>query len=408
MQTLKNFFHLFNAVLANIYFRFPAKSMTVIGVTGTDGKTTTTHLIYHILKSAHLPVSFISTVEANIMGKTHDTGLHVTTPSPWQLQKLLRTAADSGCKYMILEVTSHALDQYRIFGIQINIAVITNISHEHLDYHKCMENYRRNKAKILKGADYSILNADDRNFSYLNKFVTGKLIPYSLKRNSSKTQISCQGNPNLLGQYNQYNIVAAVSVARLLKISDPVLKNAVRRFPGVPGRMQQVKNRKKIKIYIDFAHKINALDNVLKTLKDKTDKKLIAVFGSAGLRDRTKRPLMGEVAAKQADFIVLTAEDPRTEDVRAIIADIAQGCIRKKASEVSKNHTLESLKANGKYFFRIPDRQEAINFSIRRLARKGDTVVICGKGHEQSMCYGKTEYPWDEKKAIQKALYGQI
>jgi len=408
MQILKNLFHLLNAYLANIYFGFPAKSIVVIGITGTDGKTTTTHLIYHILKSANYQVSFISSVEANIMGKSSDTGFHVTTPSPWQLQRLIREAVDAGTKYLVLEVTSHALDQFRIFAIPIKIAVITNISHEHLDYHKSLENYRRAKAKLLKGARFCVLNADDPNFSFLRQKATGKIIPFSLKKNEVSNKINNQGNPNLLGQYNQSNILAAASVALLLNIDTFIVKKAVLTFPGVPGRLEQVKNSKHLKIYIDFAHKINALDKVLETLKKITDNNLIAVFGSAGLRDHTKRPLMGEVAVKHADFVILTAEDPRTEDVRDIIAQIAQGCLRKKAMESNKRISKLKFNREKKYFFKIPDRQEAINFAIRKLARSGDTVVICGKGHEQSMCYGNIEYPWDDKKAINKALYGQI
>lgn len=407
IQNIKNLYHLLMAALAFLYYGKPAGKMTVIGITGTDGKTSTTHLVYHMLKTAGLPVSYISSVEANIMGKTLDTGFHVTTPSPWQIQNMIRQALDAGSRYLVLEVTSHALDQHRVLGTSIDIALVTNVSHEHLDYHKTLDNYLRTKAGILKGARYSVLNRDEANYKFLVKHASGKIISYSLDKKSAVPKYSNQGNPRLLGKFNRYNILAAASVARILKIKDESIIRAIRSFPGIPGRLEEVKSRRAFRIYIDFAHKINALENVLSTMKKNTKGRLIAVFGSAGLRDRTKRPLMGEVAARFADLTVLTAEDPRTEDVRMIIDAIGEGCLRRKAVLLDKSQ-LPSGRASGvRYFYKIPDRQEALNFAVRKLARKGDVVIACGKGHEKSMCYGNVEYPWDEKQAIIKALYGK-
>lgn len=408
MQSIKNIFHLLMGITAGLLYGFPGRKMTVIGITGTDGKTTTTHLLYHILKTAKLPVSFVSTIEANIMGKTFDTGFHVTTPSPFQLQKLIKLAFDKGTKYLILEITSHALDQYRHFGSSIDIALINNISHEHLDYHKNLKNYMAAKARIVRGARITVLNRDDQSYSFLNKKVKNKKITFSLKTKNALNKISSQGNQHLLGIYNQYNILAVSTIADLLKIKHSIIQKAVKSYNGIPGRLERIKNNKQMNIYIDFAHKINALDNVLMTLKKISKKKLIAVFGSAGLRDTAKRPLMGKVAARNADYIILTAEDPRTEDVRDIIDSIALGCKEAKAVLLDKSDGLNGIKNGKKYFFKIPDRQEAINFAIRKLAKKGDTVVFCGKGHEKSMCYGRIEYPWDEKKAIEKALYASV
>lgn len=407
MRKIKNFLHLIEALLANLVYGFPSSKMKVIGVTGTDGKTSTTHLIAHILKSAGLKTSYISTVEANIIGKTSDTGFHVTTPSAFSLQRLIKFALSQGTEFLVLEITSHALDQFRNFGIAVDIAVITNISHEHLDYHKTMTEYMKTKAKIFRGAKIAVLNRDDPSFAYLNKIAVAKKILFSINDKTQIKNISRINNNRLLGLYNKYNILASMTVSKILGIDSLKIIQAINSFPGIPGRLEKISNKKGINIYIDFAHKINALENVLNTLRNETKNKLIAVFGAAGLRDKTKRPIMGEVAGKTADYVIITAEDPRTEDVRQISDSIATGCLKMNMKLGNKNfNSHHMVNDNFKYFFKIPDRQEAINFAIRALALRGDTVVICGKGHEKSMCYGTTEYPWDEKAAINRALYG--
>lgn len=405
MQKVKNYFHFVKAIIALLWYGFPAKKMTVIGITGTSGKTTCAHLIYHLLTFAGKKASLISTIKAVIIDKTYDTGLHVTTPSPLFLQKLIKEAYTKGSRYLVLEVTSHSLDQFRVLGSSIDIAVITNVTHEHLDYHKNFNAYLRTKAKILSGVKLAVLNKDDVNFSYLKKIAPRKILTYSLK---GKADFNWQKNgcpTALLGNFNKLNILAAVSVLRHLGIEMGIVRKGVASFTGISGRMEKINNRKNINIYVDFAHKPDALLNVLKTLKPKNGHKLIAVFGSAGLRDKTKRPIMGEIAARYADYSILTAEDPRTEDVRKINAQIAAGLVRNKAIELNKKLAAKVRYSADKYFFQIPDRQEALNFAIRKLARRGDTVVTMGKGHEKSMCYGRVEYPWDEKKAIEKALY---
>ncbi|MBM3283034.1 UDP-N-acetylmuramoyl-L-alanyl-D-glutamate--2,6-diaminopimelate ligase [Candidatus Gottesmanbacteria bacterium] len=405
----KNLFHLFSAVTACLYFHFPGTKMTVIGVTGTDGKTTTVHLIYEILKKAGKKVSMISTIAAIINGKSFDTGFHVSTPSPWALQKFMRQAFDGGTNYFVLEVTSHALDQYRTEGSSIDIGVITNISHEHLDYHQTFNNYLNSKAKILNATNLAVLNKDDPNFDYLRKKAANKLITFSLKQKADYTLKNAEFRTKLPGQYNLYNCLAAFAVARELNIDEKIIIDAIAKFSGIPGRMEQIKNTCAFNIFIDFAHKPNALEQALKTARSISKKKLIVVFGCAGLRDRLKRPMMGAIAAKYADYIVLTAEDPRTEDVRNINDQIASGCLKEKIIQADKSRNFDgSALTRKKYFWKIADRQEAINFAIRKLAKKGDTVLITGKGHEKSMCYGTTEYPWNEKIAVAKALYDSV
>ena len=407
MQPLKNIYHLLSALLAACLYRFPGKSMTVIGITGTDGKTSTTHMITHILKTAGLPSSFISTVEAKIGDQRTDTGLHVTTPSPFRLQQLMSQAKKAGSRYLVLEVTSHALDQFRAYGSSIDIALITNISHEHIDYHKNLQNYINAKAKILTGAQYAILNKDDRNFSFLKKRVRGRLVTYAKKK--ADFTFSDFEMPQIpFGEFNKYNMLAAACVAVVVGVNKKTIEKALKSLPEIPGRLEEIKSSKKFRIFIDFAHKPNALEQVLTAVSSFTPGKIIAVFGCAGLRDRLKRPMMGEIAAQMADYTILTAEDPRTEDARAIINQIAQGLLRKKIAEAQKSGSKYLIDRSKKSFFKIADRQEAINFALKNLAKGGDTVVICGKGHEKSMCYQHTEYPWDETLAVNKALYGPV
>lgn len=402
----KNLYHLLEALIACLRFGFPGRKMTVIGITGTDGKTTTSHLIYHILKTAGKRVSLVSSIEAIINGKTYDTGFHVTTPSSWQLQRLMREAGKGGSEYFVLEVTSHALDQHRIFGASIDIGLINNVSHEHIDYHKTLDHYRIAKAKILKGVKFSVLNKDDQNYDFLKTRANGQLVTFSLQKEADYSQNILQLKPKVYGRFNLQNSIAAATVASILQIGPTTIRRAIANFAGIPGRMEEVINDKKFKIFIDFAHKPNALEQVLKAARELTKRKLIVVFGCAGLRDKLKRPMMGEIAGKLADYAIFTAEDPRTEDVRNITNEIILGCLKTSMKEVNKKEDFQKYHSpTKKYFWRIPDRQEAINFCIRKLGQKGDLILVCGKGHEKSMCYGKIEYPWDEKQAILKALY---
>ncbi|MCL5676153.1 MAG: Mur ligase family protein [Patescibacteria group bacterium] len=422
---LNYFYHFPVALAAAIWYRYPAKDLIVVGVTGTSGKTTTTHLIFNILKEAGFSVSMISTVKAVIGTEVYDTGLHVTNPEPFLLQKLINQARISGSKYLVLEMTSHGLTQFRNFGINLMIGIITNVTHEHLDYHRTMKNYVLAKAKILHNVKYSILNKDDKNFRILKNLSFGRLVTFSLKKRADFNLKTFPFTTKLPGIYNKYNCLSAIAAAKMLGINDDVIRAGLQKFPGIPGRMEEVKTGKNFRVFIDFAHKPDAIKNVLETARKKTKKRVIIVFGSAGLRDRTKRPVMGEIAGRLADISVLTAEDPRTEKVNSIINQIARGAKKAEAVEVTTRNYRVKLKKgrlynyssnevrssrsttsnnNFHYFIRIPDRRKAIRLTIRKLAQKGDLLLFCGKGHEKSMCYGTTEFPWNEKEEITKAL----
>lgn len=379
------FWHFPKAVFALKLYKSPSKKLKIIGVTGTDGKTTTATLIYQVLRLAKLKVALISTVEAKIGSDNLPTGLHVTSPNPFELQRLLKLIADQGYNYVVLEVTSHGLDQFRLLGVDFSVGVITNITHEHLDYHKGWDNYLMAKAKLFKSVSISILNKEDKSYQRLKKLASGEIITYGLK-NADYTLDNYAFKTRLLGEYNKLNCLAAISTAKALNIEDSIIKKAILDFKGVIGRMDEIKMGQNFKVFVDFAHTPNALKNALETLKKLPHKKLIAVFGCAGLRDVKKRPMMGRIACKLADKVVLTAEDPRTEDINRINKQIIAGC--QQFEKVVKN----------------PDRQKAINLAIIELAEKDDIVAIFGKGHEQSLCFGTKESPWSDHQAVKKAL----
>ena len=389
-QRIKNIYHFFVAIFANIFFFFPARDMKVIAVTGTDGKTTTVNLIYHILKSSGAKASMISSISAVIDNRAYDTGFHVTTPASFSLQKFLRKARNKKSEYFVLEVTSHAIDQNRIVGIPIKVGVLTNVTNEHLDYHKTYDNYLETKIKLLKKAKICVVNSDDSSYMFLSKVKSqktqGNWITYGLSESAdyNKNTFDIKGN-TLLGEFNQYNVLASVAACKTLGITDESIKKALQTFREPIGRVDYV-YQEDFSVMIDFAHTSNASEQILKALRPTVKGSLIHVFGSAGERDVLKRPFLGEISSEYCDIIILTAEDPRTEDVNAIIAEIEVG-IKKGKCEV----------------IRIPDRKEAIQAAVQ-MAKKDDLVLITGKSQEGSMNYGKGEEPWDEYKMVQEAL----
>jgi len=392
-QAIKNIYHLLQASLASLYFGYPSKKLKIIGVTGTDGKTTTSQMIYEILKAQGEKVSIISSIHAQIGDRSYDTGFHVTTPDPIALQKFLKQIVVEGSRYLVLEVTSHALDQNRIFGVNFTIGVLTNITHEHLDYHKTYENYLKSKAKLFQNTKASVLNADDDSFPKIKKFIQGEIITYGINKKADISLKNFPINLKIPGEYNLYNGLAAAAATSRLGIDKQLIIKNLSRFQGLTGRMERVDEGQDFTVIVDFAHTPNALLNALKTLRlmSKSPKiRLIAVFGAAGERDKTKRPMMGKVAAENADISVITAEDPRTEKVEDICTQIAEGF-------------KQTGKKEGRSFYVVTDREKAIEFAIN-LARSGDIVATFGKSHEKSMCFGKKEYPWDEFKVVRQAL----
>ncbi len=412
-QPAKNLYHLIVAFISALLFRFPATKLKVIGVTGTDGKTTTVSLIYYILTNLGLKAGMISTVEAKFGGKVFDTGFHVTTPSSFSIQKFLRKMVDNKIEIVVLEITSHALDQNRCAFVPLYAGVITNVTQEHLDYHKNYKNYLLTKAKILRNVNYRVLNSEEQSFPMLKMLGSGQLVSFGAMGSDYFGEIiSSEGfttnyaihyktkqkllktmavQSNLIGEFNLSNILAAFAVCKILGLEDKKILSAIETFPGVPGRMDKVELGQGFKVVVDFAHTPRSIELSLSTLRRNTTKKLICVFGAAGERDRSKRALMGQVAANLADMMILTSEDPRSEKPEKIIDEITRG-IEKAGGVQNKN------------YWKIVDRHEAISKAIENLAEAGDTVVILGKGHEKSMNIGGKEIPWDDKKEATEAL----
>lgn len=390
-EVVNLFKHLPSSVLANIIYGFPSRGMKFIGVTGTDGKTTTTNMIYQILKAAGMRVAMVSTINAEINGEKIDTGFHVTNPDYFLLQKLIRKARSAGTDVFVLEVTSHGLDQFRTWGINFQVGVITNITHEHLDYHKNWENYFRSKSKLIKNSTWSVLNRDENHFERLRDLAKGLVVTFG---KDSKADFSPGNNKfklQLPGEYNILNGLAAIAATNIFGVDPKKAIRTLENFSNLEGRMQRIENKLGIKIVVDFAHTPNALENALLTLRKETKGKLFSVFGCAGLRDVEKRPLMGEISAKYADTTIITAEDPRGE-IDKINAQIMTG-VERVGGVGSKSVYIEN------------DRQKAIELAIKKLARKGDTVGIFGKGHEKSMnITGFKELPWSDVEAVQKVL----
>lgn len=383
---VNDFYHLPKAILANLIYGFPARGLKVVGVTGTDGKTTTAAMIYHILKSAGKKVSMVSSINAVIAGKNYDTGFHVSSPDPFTVQRYAKEALENGDEYLVLEVTSHGLDQYRFWGIRFHAGVITNIAHDHLDYHKHMQNYFQTKIKLIRQASLVAVN---KNIN-LSKEIRGKVVTFGLNYGDFN-QKNIKLKLKLIGGYNIENALSAMSVAYILDIPKKVAQQALEGFEGVKGRMEEVKNSKGIKIFVDFASTPNAMEQALLALRNQfKSARLIAVFGSASERDVLKRPMMGKISAKLANITIITDEDPRYEDRNKIIDEIAEGAISVGARM-------------GITLFKEADRQKAINLAIT-LSKKGDVVGIFGKGHEKSINYNGVETPWSDFEAIEKAL----
>ncbi|MGC9359048.1 MAG: UDP-N-acetylmuramoyl-L-alanyl-D-glutamate--2,6-diaminopimelate ligase [Anaerolineae bacterium] len=398
---------------------FPATKVRMVGVTGTEGKTTTVRLLSRIFEAAGETVGSIDTVAAIIAGRETATGAHTTTPDAPDMQRLLDKMVSEGVTTAVIEATSHGLAMHRVTACAFDAAVVTNVTHDHLNYHGSWQAYLDAKAMLFEGLATSphktgipkvaITNADDASFERLRTVQADIHMSYGLDHVADVTAEGIQSTESglhlvtkgpggrrvqlqspLVGTFNVYNILAAVALAWAWDLNDEAIQEGVASFHGAIGRMERIMRGQPFEVYIDFAHTPNALQRALTSLRETTRGKLWVVFGCAGLRDRAKRPLMGRIAAEIADSVVLTAEDPRTESVEAIIEEIARG-----AEEVGYEE--------GAGYWRIPDRAQAIAFALGQAA-VGDTVVVTGKGHEPTMCYGTTEHPWSDHAAVDEAL----
>ncbi len=409
--------HLLEAVLMNTLYGFPARGMKVIGVTGTNGKTTTSFLIHRMLLEAGYSVGLMTTVGYSVGPDIKMQVHHMTNVPLPELMKRLRHMKRQGVEWLVLETTSHALAQHRTWGVPYSVAVVTNVTHEHLDYHKTFERYVAAKRMLFeqtnantKGLQVGIVNADDpvsapyaeaveRSVSY--GIEAGDVRARNIEMNATGIKYTAVSpdesyhiENSLAGSFNVYNTLAAVCVGRTLGLSRQEIERGIAALQSVEGRMVTVDEGQPFGVLIDFAHTPDSFEKLFKDLRPTVKGKLIVMFGSAGRRDESKRAVQGQLAGQYADEVVITEEDDRDIDGIAIMEQIAAG---------AEN----AGKVKGDNLFLVHDRTKAIAFALARAAQPGDMVVLLGKGHEKTIERADGEHPWDELGATKDALRAQ-
>ncbi len=400
---------------------YPARSMRVVGITGTNGKTTTSYITRAILRRAGFKVGLIGTIQIMIEDKV--LPIHNTTPDVVELQHTLAMMRDAGMDYVVMEVSSHALDQNRVAGIEFDTAVFTNLTQDHLDYHKTLENYKLAKAKLfdhvsekgVKEGKTAVVNIDDAASTTMLEHAKCQHLTYAIEKEADlrATDILVHANGaefvlnhksfgkmplklHITGIFNVYNVMSAVGAALAEHVDAKFIKAALEDFTAVPGRFELVKAGQDFSIIVDYAHTPDGVENVLKTARKIAKKRIIAVFGCGGDRDRTKRPIMGKLAAELADVVIATSDNPRTEDPEFILSQVEEG-------------VKEGLRESGgkKHHEKITDRREAIYRAIE-LAEKDDIVVILGKGHENYQILKDKTIHFDDKEEARAAVAAKL
>jgi len=380
---LLSWYHYILALLGAIFYCFPSKKIKIIGITGTNGKSTVVEMTSKILVAAGYKVASLSSIKFEIGGKEWPNTLKMTMPGRFKIQRFLRQAVNSKCSYAVLEVTSEGIKQYRHKFINFKVAVFTNLSPEHIEAHGSFENYRQAKGKLFQATKgVHIINIDDENANYFLKFPAEKKYRYQVLDD----QISIDGDPvsinlKLLGEFNLYNAAAAICVGVSQGIDLETCKRAVEEVEGIPGRMEEVISSP-FKVFVDYAFTPNALEKVYQTLKPENGRMICVLGACGGGRDKWKRPVLGKIAAKYCNQIIITNEDPYDENPMEIINQVAEGV--------------------GQRAKKILDRREAIKKSLT-LANPGDLAIITGKGSEPWMCVAKgKKIPWDDREIVRE------
>jgi UDP-N-acetylmuramoyl-L-alanyl-D-glutamate--2,6-diaminopimelate ligase len=394
------------ALCASNLYAHPSEKLTVVGITGTKGKTTITYILEEILKKANLKTGVIGTIAYRRPGI--EIGAERTTPEAPDLQRMMREMVDSGVTHCVMEVSSHSLELNRVTGIDFNLTVFTNLSGEHLDYHQTMDKYFESKKKLFlipSRKKMAVINCDDPwGQKLLSELKMGGItygtaqtamiraeafsffqegLEMTVKYGGGKMSVSS----HLLGTPNMYNILASIASALVLNVPVHSIKEGIAALKGVPGRFEKIENALGYNIFVDYAHTDDALKNLLETAKELNYGRIILVFGAGGDRDRQKRPRMGEVAGQLADWTILTSDNPRTEDPMAILRDIEEG-IKKTGPD---KYELE------------PDRKSAIHKALS-VAEKGNCVLVAGKGHEDYQVLKDTVIPFNDADVIRSFL----
>ena len=398
--------HFFEAVAAGVRFGFPAKKLKVIGVTGTNGKTTTCFMIWKMLNESGRKTGLMTTVAWGVDKLEPELG-HMTTVDCKTLNERIKKIVDAGAEYLVLETTSHALSQFRTLGVPIEIGVFTNLTHEHLDYHKTIENYRKAKIKLIKKAKYSVINADDKNGKYFVKaakdYITygiknGKFraknvktgvfgVKYEVSNSSGDIKIETK----IPGEFNVYNSLAAAAVGERLGLTDEEIFKGIYSLESVEGRMNRIYLGKQqdFSVIVDYAHTPDALEKVFKAVEDNPGR-VISVHGGAGRRDESTRFSRGKILGENSDIVIITEDDSRDENPEKIAAEFKRGAEAAGKKE-GRNLVVEL------------DREKAINAAIK-LAKKNDLVLILGKGHEKTILRGEKAVPFEDIKVAEKAV----
>ena len=403
-RKIEPFGHLIEAVIANIWYGFPSRNMHIIGVTGTNGKTTTTFLIHKMLHNAIFKVGMLSTVAYGAGDNINPQIEHITTAQSGKLQKRLRDLKRAGIEWVVIETSSHSLAQHRVWGIPYEIAVMTNVTNDHLDYHGTFKNYLKAKLRLFTlaskhGRKLGIINADDPNaqrfVDSIPRSITygikaGGLRAINLKSAVDRSTFQVNGGNeqyniciNIPGEFNVSNALAAVAVGRELGLTKGQIERGIAALEGVEGRMTVIDEGQKFKVIVDFASTSDAFSRLFASVRPVTKGKLIAVFGSAGRRDEAKRSIQGEIAGRYCDEVILTEEDNRDVDGKEILNQISEGAI--KAGKIIDTD-----------MFLIPNREKAIKFALKRAKNSDDTIVLLGKGHEKTIERADGVHPWSE------------
>jgi len=404
-RTIEPYGHLLEAVLFNVLYGFPARRLKVIGVTGTNGKTSTAFLIHRMLHEAGYKVGLNTTVGWGVGADIQPQLHHMTTVAVPELMQRLRYFKKQKVEWLVLETTSHALAQHRVWGVPYSIAVLTNLTHEHLQYHGTFERYRDAKRMMFKMANANkkglragIINADDPSAEYFASDILHPIlygveggavqatdVKLTTKGVSYKTKIGDQEysiKSQLPGSFNVYNSLAAACVGHVIGLTKEQVEQGIAALPSVEGRMTTINEGQDFTLMVDYAHSPDSFEKLFKDIKPTVKGKLIVLFGSLGGGDKGKRPLQGELAGQYADEVIICEEDDRQESPEQIMNDIAEGA--EKAGKVQ-----------GKDLFLVHDRPEAMQFAVNR-AKKGDIVLFLGKGHEKTIEHADGEHPWDE------------
>ena len=395
--------HLAYAKMCSEFFGNPKDRLKLIGVTGTNGKTTTTYLLKNVLERFGKKVGLIGTIHNMIGDSILET--ENTTPDAYQLHALFRRMADAGCEYVVMEVSSHALDQERVGGLHFDAAVFTNLTQDHLDYHGTMENYLAAKKKLFERADVSILNLDDPAAASIMDGLTGNVSTYSVQNNRAEYQAKAiryrpdgvtfellngtrivRVTAQTPGRFSVYNALGAAGCLLSLGFDFEETAAYLSQASGVKGRAQVVPTGRDFTVILDYAHTPDGLENILNTFREIKKGRLVTLFGCGGDRDATKRPKMGKIVVELSDYAIVTSDNPRTEDPDAIIADILVG-----------------MKGTSTPYTVIPDRREAIRFALEH-AQKDDVILLAGKGHETYQIVGVEKHDFDEEKIVTEIL----